>query len=179
MVVSRPGEGRRPSGPAKQAERRRVLVVRRQVGGVEGVHVERADGHVLAAAAVVQVEHAHVRQPLTRRRLPARRLRTHTTSTVAGTVNFVRRSPIFYRAMLCIRGTSHGPVSVSVSVCLSVTSRSSTKTAKRTITQTTPHDSPGTLVSDAKDLREIRPGSPPTRLRGRRMQVVWVKIGDF
>jgi len=48
----------------------------------------------------------------------------------------------FYRAMLCIRGTSHG----SVSVCLSVTSRSSTKTAKRRITQTTPHDSPGTLV---------------------------------
>jgi len=25
----------------------------------------------------------------------------------------------FYRAMLCICGTSHGPVSVSVSVCLS------------------------------------------------------------
>ena len=36
----------------------------------------------------------------------------------------------FYRAMLCIRGTSHGPVSV----CLSVTSRSSTKTAKQRIT---------------------------------------------
>ena len=50
----------------------------------------------------------------------------------------------FYRAMPCIRGTSHGPVSVSVSV--SVTSRCSTKTAKRRITQTTPHDSPGTLV---------------------------------
>ena len=48
----------------------------------------------------------------------------------------------FYRAMLCIRGTSHGPVSVR----LSVTSRSSTKTAKRRITQTTPHDTPGTLV---------------------------------
>jgi len=48
----------------------------------------------------------------------------------------------FYRAMLCIDGTSHGPVSV----CLSVTSRSSTTTAKRRITQTTPHDSPGTLV---------------------------------
>jgi len=31
-------------------------------------------------------------------------------------------------------------------VCLSVTSRCSTKTAKRRITQTTPHDSPGTLV---------------------------------
>jgi len=52
----------------------------------------------------------------------------------------------FYRAMLCIRGTSHGPLSVSVSVCLSVTSQSSIKTAKRMITQTTPHDSAGTLV---------------------------------
>jgi len=52
----------------------------------------------------------------------------------------------FYRAMLCIRGTSHGPVSVSVSVSLSLASRSSTKTAKQRITQTTPHDSPGTLV---------------------------------
>jgi len=38
--------------------------------------------------------------------------------------------------MLCIRGTSHGPVSVRPSVCLSVTSRSPTKTAKRRITQT-------------------------------------------
>jgi len=26
----------------------------------------------------------------------------------------------FYRAMLCIRGTSHGPVSVCLSVCPSV-----------------------------------------------------------
>jgi len=33
----------------------------------------------------------------------------------------------FYRAMLCIRGTSHGPVSVR----LSVTSRSSTETDER------------------------------------------------
>jgi len=33
----------------------------------------------------------------------------------------------FYRAMLCIRGTSHGPVSV----CPSVTSRSSIETAER------------------------------------------------
>ena len=57
----------------------------------------------------------------------------------------------FYRAMLYIRGTSHGPVSVCpsvcLSVCLSVTSRCSTKTAKRRITQATPHDSAGTLVS--------------------------------
>jgi len=50
----------------------------------------------------------------------------------------------FYRAMLCIRGTSHGPVSVCLSV--SVTSRCSTKTTKRRITQTTPRDTPGTLV---------------------------------
>jgi len=56
----------------------------------------------------------------------------------------------FYRAMLCIRGTSHGPVSVRpsvcLSVCLSVTSRCSTKTTKRRITKTTPHDSPVILV---------------------------------
>jgi len=52
----------------------------------------------------------------------------------------------FYRAILCIRGTSHGPVSVCVCLCLSVTSRSSTRTAKRRITQTTPRDTPGTLV---------------------------------
>jgi len=41
-------------------------------------------------------------------------------------------------------GTSHGPVSVCLSV--SVTSRSPTKTAKHRITQATPHDSPRTLV---------------------------------
>ena len=35
---------------------------------------------------------------------------------------------------------------LSVCLCPSVTSRCSTKTAKRRITQTTPHDSPGTLV---------------------------------
>jgi len=52
----------------------------------------------------------------------------------------------FYRAMLCIRGTSHGPVSVSVRLCQSVTSRSSTIMAKHRITQTTPHDTPKTLV---------------------------------
>jgi len=63
----------------------------------------------------------------------------------------------FYRAMLCIRGTSHGPVSV----CPSITSRCSIKTAKLSITQTTPHDSTGNLVFWTKDLCEIRPGSPP------------------
>ena len=52
-------------------------------------------------------------------------------------------------------------LSVHPSVCPSVTSRCSTKTAKRRITQTTPHDSPGSLVFWAKDICEIRPGSPP------------------
>ena len=46
--------------------------------------------------------------------------------------NFLIR---FYRWMLCIRGTSHGHVSVRLSVRLSVTSRCSTKTAKRRITK--------------------------------------------
>ena len=53
---------------------------------------------------------------------------------------------IFYSAMLRIRGTRHGPVSVRLSVCPSVTSRSSTKTAKRRIRETTPHNTSGTLV---------------------------------
>ena len=64
-----------------------------------------------------------------------------------GRIIVMTRWPRFYRAMLCIRGTSHGPVSVSVSVSVpSVTSRSSTKTAKCRIAQTTPHDTPGILV---------------------------------
>jgi len=36
----------------------------------------------------------------------------------------------FYRAMLCIHGTSHDPVSVRLTVCLSVTSRCSIETAE-------------------------------------------------
>ena len=48
--------------------------------------------------------------------------------------------------------------------------------AKRRITQTTPHDTPGTLVFCAKDLREIRPGSPPTMAPNAGGVV---KIGDF
>ena len=37
-------------------------------------------------------------------------------------------------------------LAMGLCLCLSVTSRSSTKTAKRRMTQTTPHDSSGTLV---------------------------------
>jgi len=67
--------------------------------------------------------------------------------------------------------------SVRPSVRLSVTSRSSTKMAKQRITQTTPHDSAGTLVFlMPKISAKFYRGHP---LRGRRMQVGWVKIGDF
>jgi len=63
---------------------------------------------------------------------------------------------IIIQAMLCIHRHYE-------SVCPSaVTSRHCTKMAKHRITQTTQHDSPGTLVSATKDLREITTGSPPT-----------------
>ena len=64
--------------------------------------------------------------------------------------------------MLCIRGTSHGPVSVSVSVCLSqvgvLLKRLYLRSHKQhhTIAQ-------GLWFSGAKDLREIRLESPPTK----------------
>ena len=83
----------------------------------------------------------------------------------------------FYRAMLCIRDTSHGPVRLCLSVCPSVTSRCSTKTAKRRITKTTPHDTPkDSSFLVPKISAKFDRGHP---LRGRRMQVGWVKIGDF
>jgi len=70
-------------------------------------------------------------------------------TTFAGLVEIVaadERSEVsFYRAMLCYVMLSMG-LCLPVSVSVSVTSQSSTKTAKRRITQTTPHDSPGTLV---------------------------------
>jgi len=44
------------------------------------------------------------------------------------------------------RGICRRRVSVRLSVCVSVTLRYCIKTAKRMITQTTPHDSPMTLV---------------------------------
>ena len=77
--------------------------------------------------------------------------------------------------MLCIRGTSHGPVSVSVCVCVCpsqagvLLKRQNVGSHKHTIPQ-------GVQFSDAKDLREIRPGSPPTRAPNAGGVV---KIGDF
>ena len=73
-----------------------------------------------------------------------------------------------YQPRPCVR------LSVCPSVCLSVTSQCSTKTAKRRITQTTPHDSAGTLFLLPKISAKFDRGHP---LRGHRMQVGWVKIG--
>jgi len=71
------------------------------------------------------------------------------THTLRGSLLDCAGINAFYRAMLCIRGTSHSPVSVRPSVCLSVrlsvTSRCSTKKAKSRIPQTTPHDTAKTL----------------------------------
>jgi len=52
----------------------------------------------------------------------------------------------FYRATAVLRAVHAVVVCLCVCVCLSVTLRYCFKTAKRRITQITPHDSPLTLV---------------------------------
>ena len=65
----------------------------------------------------------------------------------AGVENGAMLTILYYSAMLCIRGTSHGPVSVCTCPCPCLSQVGVLlKTAKRRITQTTPHDSPGSLV---------------------------------
>jgi len=79
----------------------------------------------------------------------------------------------FYRAMLCIRVLA---MALSPSVCLSQVGvllkwlNVQSHKQHQMIAQ-------GLQLSDAKDLRKIRPGSPP--LRGLQMQLGWVKIGDY
>jgi len=72
--------------------------------------------------------------------------------------NFPSKHIRFQRAIR-MRGTSHGPVSVCLSQVGVLLKRLNVGSHKqhRTIAQ-------GLLFSDAKDLREIRPGSPPTFL---------------
>ena len=81
--------------------------------------------------------------------------------------------PVHLQCLCCTVFTArcYASAVLAMGLCLSVsvTSRSSTKTAERRITQTTPHDTPGT---SAKFDR----GHP---LRGRQMQVGWAKIVDF
>ena len=68
------------------------------------------------------------------------------------------------------------PVSVSPSVCRSVTSRCSTKTAKRRMTQTTAHETPGSLVFWCQ--RSVRNSTGVTPYGGAKCRWV-VKMGDF
>jgi len=74
---------------------------------------------------------------------------SHDAYTVVGVIHKLDRRQVFtarcYASAVLAMGLCLS-VGVRGRVRLSVTSRSSTKTAKRTITQTTPHDSPGTLV---------------------------------
>ena len=68
-------------------------------------------------------------------------------------------------------------VRLFVCLCLSVSTRCSTKTAKRRIIQTTPHDSPGILVFCC--LRSPRNSTGVTPCGGAKCRWGWVKMGDF
>ena len=88
--------------------------------------------------------------------------------------NSAKCSPIF-----TARCYASAVLAMGLCPCLSVsvTSRCSTKTAKRRITQTTPHDTPrDSSFLMPKISAKFDRGHP---LRGRQMQVGWVKIGDF
>ena len=82
----------------------------------------------------------------------------------------------FYRAMLCIRGTTMG---LCPSVCVRVRlSQAGVLLKRQNVESHKQHHTiaQGLWFSDAKDLREIRSGSPPTRATN----AGWVvKIGDF
>jgi len=68
-------------------------------------------------------------------------------------------------------------VCVCLCLCPSVTSQCSTKTAKGRITQRTPHDRPGNLVFLTRKMSAKFDWGHP--VRGREMQLGWVKISDF
>ena len=68
-------------------------------------------------------------------------------------------------------------VCVCLCVCVSVTLRYCIKTAKHRITQTTPHDSPMTLVFLTPKIMAKFVRDHP--LRGRQMQVGWVKTVSY
>jgi len=70
-------------------EQRPKLVVTR-VGGIERIHVERADGDMLAAPSVVQDQYAHVGQLLTCRFFPT--IYLHTMSRVRGRLSWIHVS---------------------------------------------------------------------------------------
>jgi len=83
--------------------------------------------------------------------------------------------------MLCIRGTSHGPVSVCVCVCLSVGVCLSQAGVLLKRLNVGSHKQHHTIARHSsfrlpKISAKFDRGHP---LRWRRMQVGWVKIGDF
>ena len=86
-------------------------------------------------------------------------------------------TPTPHHSVFTARCYASAVLAMGLCPSVSVTSRCSTKTAKRRITQTTSHDSPGTLVFRCQ--RSPRNSNGVTPLRGRRMQAGWVKIGDF
>jgi len=93
------------------------------------------------------------------------------TSFVDNTIDSPWRN--FYRAMLCIRGTSSGPVSV----CLSVRPSQVGVLLKRlNIGSHKEHHTRDFSFLMPKISAKFDRGHP---LRGRQMQVWWVKIGDF
>ena len=67
-----------------------------------------------------------------------------------------RYASAVYAVVVCLS------VCLSVCMCVFVTVRYCIKTAKRSITQIMPHDSPMTGFSGTKVHGEIRTGSPPT-----------------
>ena len=77
---------------------------------------------------------------------------------------------IFTRTTLASAGT----VIVCLSVRLSVTSRCCTEMAKYWITQTTPHDNPGTLVLCHRKSRQNSNGVTPAT---EAPNADWVEVG--
>jgi len=85
-------------------------------------------------------------------------------------INFSAMTQLSYQ-LTVFTAQCYASAGPAMGLCLSVTSRSSTKMAKRRITQTTPHDTPGSLVFlTSKISAKFDQGHP---LRGRRMQVGW------
>jgi len=79
--------------------------------------------------------------------------------------------------MLCIRGTSHGPVSICVCVCLCLSQAGVLLKRQNIGSHKQHHMIPlGVSFSDVKDLHKIRPGSSPTMAPNASGVV---KIGDF
>jgi len=90
--------------------------------------------------------------------------------------------PVWVRVIYTVRryakrGICRRRVSVCLSVWVSVTLKYCIKTAKRRITRITPHDSPVTLAFWHQRFTAKFERDHP--IRGRQMQVGWVKIRHF